>query len=552
MISSRSIGVVLIFSLCACSETPEAESVTNESQTVSDLRQDPRIAGLVYECAKQEYFGEDASFLIPVLVDKLVRGQRDPLRGARRDLAEAGAAALPELTRLVDAELARGASENVLINVLGTIALMEPPLGRAIVLRLMAHPSENVRTAAMRTLKGRVEPEDYERAGEFLQGTSYPLRAACVVVLYQADPQRLVGELAGWIERSEQEDLWAHASQLLETHPGDLEGIEELIVQLEASAARGVGEVRADLIARRARLGDEAAIEVLRELRDAEVSGHQYFGVEGLASAGLAGELREVLRSSGDARLRALAADAIAHQEDAPEWRAALTLGLSDEDESVRKTCLARLISLSDESAIDFAFSLLESSVTDRQVALEALLPRLQTDAELADEAFEVLKALVLAESLGPISRRASFYQSIGQIPSAAAAEFLLEAAERETEEVDGMRSTRWLLLQAGNTGSPGSTVLHESWRNAIDPVPRLDRLEALYSSDHERARLIFAEAATRDHVTPYEVLFAADKLCRIGPAKFCAPILKRVALRCKHAEVRQALQCLLWRFYGR
>ena len=58
-------------------------------------------------------------------------------------------------------------------------------------------------------------------------------------------------------------------------------------------------------------------------------------------------------------------------------------------------------------------------------------------------------------------------------------------------------------------------------------------------------------EAALREDVTPYEILVAADYLVRLGPASEVAPILKRVALRLEHPEVRPALQCLLWRFYG-
>ncbi len=48
----------------------------------------------------------------------------------------------------------------------------------------------------------------------------------------------------------------------------------------------------------------------------------------------------------------------------------------------------------------------------------------------------------------------------------------------------------------------------------------------------------------------PHELLFAAERLVRIGPTATVAPVLKRVTLRVEHSEVRRALQCLLWQAY--
>ena len=51
---------------------------------------------------------------------------------------------------------------------------------------------------------------------------------------------------------------------------------------------------------------------------------------------------------------------------------------------------------------------------------------------------------------------------------------------------------------------------------------------------------------------TPYEVLYAAGRLVRLGPAAEQAPFLKRaVYFENTHEKVRPALQCLLWSWYG-
>jgi hypothetical protein len=57
-------------------------------------------------------------------------------------------------------------------------------------------------------------------------------------------------------------------------------------------------------------------------------------------------------------------------------------------------------------------------------------------------------------------------------------------------------------------------------------------------------------ELIERDQLAPYELLYAAERLVRIGPAAVVAPALKRATLRTDQDDVRRALQCLLWSSY--
>ena len=57
-------------------------------------------------------------------------------------------------------------------------------------------------------------------------------------------------------------------------------------------------------------------------------------------------------------------------------------------------------------------------------------------------------------------------------------------------------------------------------------------------------------EFLSTDVRNPYELLFAASQLCRIGPGGEVAPYLKRLSYEIEELEVRRALPCLLWRWF--
>ncbi len=536
--------------LIGCTDAQGPAAVQEAGQQARPgIREDPRVEALLYDCAKEEYFGEDTSNLIPALVAKLSAGQRDPLRGAKRDLALFGEAALDELSRAVDSELAGLANANVLQSILGTIALMPPPHGREIAWRLLDHPQEGVRIAALRALSGRCLPSDFDRLLEFVPVASLQLKAACIAPLFESDPARFVAQYEQWVESETQGEIWPHSVLLIAAQTEFAPQAKRITAILRDKKHPYALESLARLNGLLASTGDEEAIAALLDLRDSEVSSNQYYAAEALAAAGLGGELRSVLRSSSDTKLRTIAAEAIGNLPPEKQWDDALSLGLSDEDEGVRKTCLTHLLVRKDEAARDFALSLLLSSSSDRQLALDALAGPLKTDRGLALEVFELLKEQLANESA--VYARVPLFQSLGQLPLAEAARFLLERADLESGPIEGLDPHRWIAMQAGNTGVEGTAVVFDAWRSESDPVRRLDLLDSLFSGRSPEVLARMSEAVTRSDVTPFEVLAAADYLTRMGPAQACAPLLKRVALRCNEAGVRRALQCLLWRFYG-
>ena len=61
------------------------------------LHADPRLKGLLYECNFGRTFDADTSDLLPIMVAKLERGGREPLRAFTQELAQIGPRAVPLL-----------------------------------------------------------------------------------------------------------------------------------------------------------------------------------------------------------------------------------------------------------------------------------------------------------------------------------------------------------------------------------------------------------------------------------------------------------------------
>ena len=104
--------------------------------------------------------------------------------------------------------------------------------------------------------------------------------------------------------------------------------------------------------------------------------------------------------------------------------------------------------------------------------------------------------------------------------------------------------------MQIGNIGEPSHELLLELLRTEDDVARRLDYLEGISMRGGDQAREILLEYVDGERATPYEVLYAAERLVRIGPARLVAPALKRATLRVEQEDVRGALQCLLWASY--
>lgn len=169
---------------------------------------------------------------------------------------------------------------------------------------------------------------------------------------------------------------------------------------------------------------------------------------------------------------------------------------------------------------------------------------------DLPDIAAGILIERLRDEEHRPLSERARLLHALGLVPCRRAAEYLVDLAQRESGELQKLPVHRWLLLRAGNTGAEGQAVLMERLPLESDPVRRLDYLEALSARGGDAVRELLFALLEDPGTQPYEAVYAADRLARVGPTREVLPALKRAALRMQDYSARTALNCILWNWY--
>lgn len=213
--------------------------------------------------------------------------------------------------------------------------------------------------------------------------------------------------------------------------------------------------------------------------------------------------------------------------------------------------CLRILIEAGDPAAIERGFETLsEPGARGVRAALQVLGERLWADPELARRALTVLEDQLDGVAHRPLEEQAGVLSALGRLPLASAAELLLERAEETEGRIQSLRAAHWLTMQAGNVGEAAQPLLVARLERERDPIRRLDLLEALTMRGGNAARDRMLELIDSGSLSPYELLFAADRVVVIGPTGVVAPVLKRATLRVEQDDVRRALQGLLWRSY--
>jgi hypothetical protein len=228
-----------------------------------------------------------------------------------------------------------------------------------------------------------------------------------------------------------------------------------------------------------------------------------------------------------------------------------LQASLDDASPQVRLETLRVLVHAGDPTATDRALSYLGGAVDRLQDALNVMRTLLPDDPELARRAWEILQARHAREDHRRVQDRTATLKAMGVVPLEEATVFLLEQAEAARgETIEGLRGFRWLLLQASNTGPAGRRLLRSRLASIEDPLERLDVIWAMGTGRDDDAREALLEVTDGAAKSPYEVLFAADLLTRLGTTALLAPRLKRVAYAMEDRDVRRGLNCLLWRNY--
>ena len=490
--------------------------------------------------------------MIPILVEKLERGARDPLKRAKEQLADSGEAALPELSRFVDRHYGERHGMSYLQNALDVLKRIDAVGAREILLRCLEHPGDAIRLSAIQGLQLKhARPEDFDILLAHLDVEIPEQRHQVAVAMHSADAGRAEALYLEWIREDIRPGLHRFVAPMIarSTLPDTAAAAAELFMSAAPS-------IRSSIAASAAAAGYEEALEFLNsELAlDDEGPGHRARrtnATTAAAEARLAEVLSQALATDTDSQIRSIASEALDAGDLVEEGRAALRYGLDDASAGVRASCLAILVADGDEVAIDRALSLLGEQREGLQEGMSALMRRLASDPVVAQRTFERLKSRNELESFLPLAKRGGTLKSLGQIPTAEAARFLLDlAAAHPDERIQGLSAHEWLTIQAANTGAAGRAVLAEEFLACSDPLLRMNLLWAASAARTDDARAFLLEQAESGDLSPVETLFACDRLARLGPAQEMAGRLKRIVNRVEDPEVRVALQCLLWRWY--
>lgn len=547
----RLTGVWLALLIASCSSEAPSRELTVDEQ----LQIDDRVSSLLFPCANGRAFTADTSDMIHVLADNLSFSELEPLRRSKAELAAMGAAAVPDLRRVFDEAYADRFRHGVLENVLAVCSLMDEPAGLEVLRDGLQHPHEGVRLAALDGINKHGGPEDFELV-LFNIGTASGVenQADFATALYSVDPPRFFLQVGEWFETGEWAHLWHFVAPQLAraTDPVTLAQYRTVLGFSDPAGALDVpGKVRPYLVAAVAAGGDENALRDLREGLSSEDPIVRDISMLAAKEALLLDEVRTVLEQDDNDGLRTRAAEYLGDL-DADGYLEALRAGLSDPAASVRLICLEKLVDHGDGPSRAQALEMLRQGIRERSDAMRALRLYWRHGEEGVDQAFEILSNIFLELASSDASGALGILQSLSQVPGRRTAEFLMEVGDSSEGEMKGWPAHRWCAFQTYNCGSEGLAVLRERHATESDPLRRMDYLEAIWQDHSDEARETLRGVIFDERSSPYEVLYAADRLVRIGPAPEVAPFLKRaVAFESTHERVRPALQCLLWRWYG-
>jgi len=508
--------------------------------------QDERLAWLLEPFPRDAYYDTDTSDTIGILVEILRHGQRDPLRAARIELARLGLPGVEAARRLIEAGWNDPSRFADIRNALDVLAYSDHPSAHDVIRRVLDHEHPTPRMAAWRALREHPRPEDYDRVRALFDQEGAEFRPELAKLMHLVDPVRAEEQFTAWIAAGEVPELWREIAKNLAESPR--ERIRELCCSLYEDKD---DLVLAMLAAACARNGDDAALARLREMQRGESPILRKVAVESLLAAGLADELVWTLERDPEPTLRTKAAQALAEPGRIDEFARHLEAGMSDSDDGVAWACTAPLVARGHAGAVERALQELSSERPGAlQPALAALTPRFEDDPEVARRAYERLLSRDDVDAARPLALRRGTLRALGLIPLEESAAYLHALSFEVEGELQGIPQERWLVLQIGNAGEVGQRYLIEALASEEAPLRRLDLIEALSSTPTERARDWLLERAEAPGVAPYELLFIADRLVRLGPLERVAPVLKRATLRVEQDDVRRSMQGLLWTWY--
>ena len=513
------------------------------------LRSDRRLGWLLAPCSRSRHYDVNTADVLAILARTLEAPPKaDSLRRTKTELASLGAEGMTVALRQARTHWNRPEGKNHVRNAIDVALQADEAHGRPLLEEAVLHPEEDLRLLAIEGLARYEDPGDWELLEQGFQLSSSTFAPRVVASLFRSDPARTAHLVLDWVEAGQFELLWSEVLPAVSAVT-DAEVVERCrALWPRLPVAYGLW-----LCAPCARAGDPEAIEALEEWAthdDATIRGNT---IVALGRAELLDGVARILREDPSAENRALAASTLAATPSrVKETREALRAGCSDGNDDVVLTCLRALADAGDEPSIDRGLAMLTANDgADTRTGLRVLSEAFRNHDGLAERALAQLTAELERQAHRPLSERSVLYVTVGRLPLEAAAEYLMEARDAHAgETVQGLTASNWFALQAGNVGVAAHPALLAELGNELDPVRRLDLLEGLSTRGEPEARDVLLALIEEDALSPYEVLYAADRLVRIGPTSAVAPALKRATLRIDQDDVRLALQCLLWQSY--
>ena len=512
-----------------------------------DWRDDDRITVLLRTVAPRGHFDQDTGDMLPVMVEKLATGRPVVQNHYRSELASSGDRAVVLIEDLIQRH---GSSQNgtlVIGNALGVLALSDAPSAVRVARRMLGHPAESVRTAAIRAMGKLSQPEDYESLKAMMPLVNGEVRRALVQAMGNADADRLAADLSAWLAEDEDVALSVLAARAVAAAGAGGE-LASGCLELDASHHPNL---RPFLAAAKAADGDALAGQVLALLLKDESELVRTRSLEAASMAGLHRELSSMASEDPSETLRVLAIEALSVLLADPDALATIRAGTRDSSPQVRQASLRALIAAGDPSAEGVFLEMLHSGPSELGPALRAVRGSWAALPELADSAARDLITLLDGMSDRPLKEQEPWIQALGQVPNSEASEWLLELSDTARGERHSMPAHRWLTLQVSNGGAVGRGLLMERWRVEADPERRLDFLWAASMSRESDSVDFLIEVVLSDEAPDHERLFAADCLTKRGETPRVAPTLKRACLGVKDPEVRPAFEELLWLWYS-
>ncbi|QDU84972.1 hypothetical protein Pla163_20920 [Planctomycetes bacterium Pla163] len=515
-----------------------------------DIRRDPRVVEIPLDCYTKGPYVRDTADPIAILIDKLSTGDSEVLARAAEELGAMGARSVPALGRLVAEQLRDRTQVLQMQNTVRALALNPSDEATELLLVVLSHQDAALRQQALGVLAGRdLDAKHFELLRDAAMWEGGGGQSNALGALFAADPVRAAHQMLDWLLDGKVPVNEARIGPLLAvaTDPGVLERMAAFAADVPPTYAPYTD--MALYVA-----GDEAAVErTLVRLVDTDPDVRA-----NVLNAAKATEQVEILRwgltDDPLVELRATATMFLVDVLDGKNGDAAANVlvdALDDPEALVNRVALDALVRRRHPVAVDRALALLEGD----RVALESILASLhqamQEDQELSERARVVLqRRLESSEGLETTSD-VVLLQALALCPGAATARAVLAIADATPPGmvIETISAHRYIAIQLANTGVAGRREVVARLNEEQDPERRLDLMWTIGAHRDDLAREALAHMVEDDALDPWERVYAAHLLTRVGPTATVAPLLKAAARRFE-GEPRRALDCLLHRWY--